>query len=524
MKQQYNDIIQQIIDADPSLKGHEDELRRIIQKMKDIRPSLVPDEEFIAYAKAELQKKSVQKSNTSQFSFSYFLSLFSMKPFLYTVCGLLLGVLIMPLWQYNESVDDISVVKESPNKTQKIVPDSQLKNDDATEASVNIIPATNDEVLEFDGENAVAHETRAQSGGGYGGGGMDASMSSRMVMPPNHDITQKFDFVYEGEIPAIDDVQIVLERIKDNSPELVSSNNGIEFPFISLNAFENLEIENISYQQNKEFGYTFYYNTHDKSVNVQKNWKQWPNVYADCFTDACHEKLRLTEEDLLPNNEAIELAQNFLDSLGVDMSSYGQPEVDNQWRMHQPQPLTWVPDQISVVYPLQIEGKDVYQQWQGKSGIRVDIDIRHKKAASAYPIRDENFKEVRYAGVSQRVFEEMIESGGLVGGFPQPLDEEDEKEKLYLSDPQLVLIETSHYDDRTQESKQLFIPAFRFTVKDLPQDYEIRGNDDVLIPLVKGFSLHRSPIGIYKKGENENDGVPTERPMIEPALMNMQSE
>jgi hypothetical protein len=89
-------------------------------------------------------------------------------------------------------------------------------------------------------------------------------------------------------------------------------------------------------------------------VNIDANWEQWPQ--SKCTTEACYKNEQVKIGDIPADDVLIGIARDFVSEHGIDLSHYGDPEVDNSWKRDYERAtdtsLAYVPDTQRVVFPL----------------------------------------------------------------------------------------------------------------------------------------------------------------------------
>ena len=69
---------------------------------------------------------------------------------------------------------------------------------------------------------------------------------------------------------------------------------------------------------------------------------------------------QLSPDDLPTDEELIAIADNFLKEHGIKRENYGDPIVNKYWR--ETGMSDFVPDTLTIIYPLLINGKEVLDQ------------------------------------------------------------------------------------------------------------------------------------------------------------------
>jgi hypothetical protein len=231
-----------------------------------------------------------------------------------------------------------------------------------------------------------------------------------------------------------------------------------------------------------------------------------------CAGDAaCFANLRVKETDIPADSDLISVADAFLAEHNIDKSVYGEPEVGGSydWRiMYENSPDKanyYFPDAIDITYPLKVDGKNIYDEWNGtKQGITVSVNIKAKKVANLYGLTTQTYDASPYAMETDvKKLLAYAEQGGSSGYYYGP---EAKTVDLELGDPVSVYIR--YYDYKTSSNNEMLIPAYYFPINNPPKDTNFF-RKGIVVPLAKDILAERFPA----------DGVnpPVPMPLSEPA-------
>jgi hypothetical protein len=339
---------------------------------------------------------------------------------------------------------------------------------------------------------------------------MDSSISPEGkigIMPPYYET--RYEYVYAGEEFTIEEDRMeVYRRIKSmpNQSALNSLISGLDLSLLNLGAFQNLEMQSLSFLEDREYGLAVSISPNEGAVSIYENWQKWPNAYNDCRDENCYEANRLRIEQVPSDEEVIRLANDFVNQYGIDLSAYGDGEVDNRWRENyertEDKRMFYVPEYLSVVYPLLINDGKVHDSSGELDGLRINVNIRHLRASGAWNIVANNYEASEYEVVKDT--EKLIDLAEK-GGQNIYYGETSEVVKIEIGTPEVVYIK--HYQYKDNQSDELLIPALRFPIIDKPIDSYIWQNN-IVVPLVKE---------IFDERQAEPYLMP--RPMIEPMIM-----
>ena len=102
------------------------------------------------------------------------------------------------------------------------------------------------------------------------------------------------------------------------------------------------------------------------TINFYQNYNKWPQ--PKCDENSCTTPVPLTEKDIPTDDSLIALADAFLTKYSIDRSLYGSPVVSEEWRTDLARqqasgnPIN-IPEYYSVIYPIQLGGKNVYEEY-----------------------------------------------------------------------------------------------------------------------------------------------------------------
>lgn len=323
---------------------------------------------------------------------------------------------------------------------------------------------------------------------GMGSGGSEFSQEKMMIMP----ITN-YRFSYQGEPLDLSNISnTVYKRIKgQNGFAVAGLLSGLKIDTINLNSLTNLKATYLSLAEDKPFGLTASFDFNEDSVSLYSNWERWRNPERDnCQDETCWNRFRVKYEDIPEDSVAIAATTEFLNNLGVDLSHYGKPSVNNYWRQWYDQTEDkanyYFPETVSVTYPLLIEGQEVSNSSGEPDGLWVSYNILEKRVSDAGAFTPYNYEASEYTTEtnSDRLIG-LAEAGGWNQSgyyFDQGAEGvEVINKELGLGTPRTGLIRFWSYQNNI--SQELFAPALIFPVLNAPADYY--GSKNIVVPLTE---------------------------------------
>ncbi|MCX6744677.1 MAG: hypothetical protein NTX82_04095 [Candidatus Parcubacteria bacterium] len=469
-----NDIknfLEELYQLDPDLKNHEADLVKIISTMLQNKPDTKFDEQFKQRLRTELLAKIEElKKNKVKTGFWQNLKLWQGLSVASIAAVITLVVLLPSISRklaQTEQARESGVMGLEANVSQ--VSDNAF-GDLAPESAGLAAPSPSAGI----GSKMLSGLTSSLAPSGFGGGA--ATMDTKMIAPDFELISYKF--IYEGEEIKLADSELpVLKRIKgygtqDYSSWLKTLNLGL----IDATKFANLKVQHLGLAEDKDYGYIIDITPFEGSLNITENSQRWSYDYTNMS--------KLTLADIPADSELIALADEFLNKYKINLKSYDQPEVDNLWRTSYGQTVNkdeaYIPEIISIRYPLLVDNKTVFDQNGYKTGIFVNINVRKKMVSGVYSIFTQNYTSSKYAAETngQRI-KEIAENGGLSGG--QSFAEAQKTVEITLGTPTMQLMQ--YWQLEGNQNNELLAPAYVFPVENVSGgDYS---GKYVVVPLIK---------------------------------------
>lgn len=446
-------IVDELIELEPTLIEHRAILEKNVAAILAAKPDVKITPAFTQKLLRDLQTVIASSSqSTSQ--------PFTMKNFFFAVGGALVASLALFVTVINP-----------------VVPFDQF---------------TSDETVTMDGKGLP----RPQSGGG-GGGGM-AMQESKMIAPGEPNPYKTVTYNYSGELTLPDSKDLTAFRrtpLKSSSKAELLTGTFVD-DLINIGALKSLSVVsvNLSESGDEPLMVNVDFNDGNVSINRQINYANRPD--SQCRDEACYERYRLKERDMISDSRAIEIAEEFLKKLGVDTSSYGEPVMQDEWRMWLEREADksnfYYPEQLTVTYPYLVNGSPVYDEWGNANGMTINVDVRLRAAIGLWGLRTMNLVQQDMRAVTNpEALTDLIRTGGVQFVMPQPT----ETTEATLGAPELVYMSYYHWDQEEQVGYETYYPALSFPITVLPTDtYEFR--KAVVVPLAQDYiDMHKEEMG-----------------------------
>lgn len=481
-------ILKDLYALDASLAAHEEELIKIITHLIKTKPDTKFNEAFALTLREKLvQKNILKKENKKNAPLKLFNFTFMKKPiFAFTIAVLFVFLLIPALFLLTQY--------HAPQKNSR-------KNTATNEKNINLatlkITSQGQHAFSINPDTSAAGPSSAPDGRGAGGTNIapnataDSALSAKAaagfapgIMPP----TISYKFNYKGEDLKLDGEEMgVLKRTKneDASYELAKTFLSLNIGLVDMSNFKNLRLQNISLIEDRDFGYSLYLNLDEGIITIAENWQKWQSGTEKCRDQKCFDDMRLKLSDVPDGDTIIKIADNFIKEYGIDMSNYGQPEIDDTWRAYyEKDPNIYIPEAISVKYPLIINNKIVYDESGSKYGLMVNVNIRQMKASGIWNLTTQNYQSSSYEteADSAKIIG-MAEKGGWRNTIYYLMADQEEPKELSLSTPELAYVKIWNYENNKTE--ELIVPALIFPIADVTGNEPYLNRKNIIVPLIK---------------------------------------
>lgn len=490
-----------LYEIDPSLREHETELLPLIEQLLASDPGIAPDKDFVAALQVSLREHATTLSSGGTRKSSLWNNL------LYTLGGMATAtaafVIGFAAWQNAIAPSNTNLAPQAP-------------------AAANSSPLFAYQVSEegpgaFGSLSGAGQMARNQGGGGGGGVAMATSNPAPVVAMEDTSVGEGADakmiapwpmvrwkYVFEGELPELQSAVDVYKRTPDAKriplSGLISSLN---LGMIDLASFTGMNVQSVSFTQDRDYGYQLYVDLQNAQVSLNAQWDKWP--MGQCQDDACWQRMRVKESDLLADARLIEISKAFLTEHGIDLSHYGEPTVDNAWRREYERmtdkSMAYIPDTQRVIFPLLVDGDAVYDQGGMPTGLSVGVHVKEERVMDVYGIGDRSYAKSSYAGVTdETAIQKFL---GSVDNYPIGImyregdtgsAPKEETATVTLGEPTLAL--ATYYTYKNGTNDELLVPSLVFPVKSVSGTDTVLYRSNVVIPLAKQIFDEQNQMGL----------------------------
>ena len=345
--------------------------------------------------------------------------------------------------------------------------------------------------------NSLSSKEVAISQGVYGAGDISTTVSDSKIAPIDSQVL-KYNYKYEGGDFSLfpSEVQVYKKVNPDLSKELVGELKDKDISLFNINNLNNIGINNMTIFEDRDYGYYFYLGLIDGSFSIYKNWDRWPISNSTVACDSkglCYSDNGLTVENIPSDEEILEISNNFLADYGISLKNYGSGEVQKSWFNNYllSSARTYIPETMTIVYPLVIDGLTVYEQSGNKYGLTVEIDIREKKVSGVYNLMYQYFESSSY--ITENNIENIVtkaEQGGLYSDYYYGDQSKVDSLDINIKSASLGLIRTWQYDNNTRKSFELYVPAYIFPITTETSSIY---RENIVVPALEDFFSNNIP-------------------------------
>jgi len=536
MNPEIKKMLEDLYRLEPGLKAQEPALLKLIDELMASRPDTGFDEEFRERLRARLLREFPTAAQPAKFRL---LDLFTGRNRLvFAVGGALLGVLLVAL---------VVMPSKGPAKVS-----SQLASAPSEAIGLSGGPAVRPVAAHAFGslsgaakqESGISRQAAGATGSaegafapapsavgdqsassmslgsskmavGLGGGGGAAAMMAEPGLMPAYRPTV-YHFKYSGQLDLKDAQVAVLKRENTLNTKLLAGIIGrVDLGLMDLGKLQNLNVQSVSLVEDRDHGYWININFDDGSVTLSQNWPKWQQPAADCRPGLDCQPPRLRLEDMPSDDDVIRIADAFVKDMGISTADYGQPTADGSWRQYYETADSkadyWFPDQVTVIYPLLVQGKKVYNSDGRPAGMMVGVDVRSRRVANVSPLYSQNYASSDYEAETDAAKVAAVIAKGGIMPFYQGDGADAKVVEVELGAPEQAYYYSWSYANGLAEN--ILVPALVFPIVNRPADQGLY-LEQVVVPLAKEL-LEQDQNGgaiLYMKGAVPPTPLPAETP------------
>lgn len=516
MKKNIQAFLNELYAIDPSLKEKEAQLEKIIATMTALSPDVKMDENFKTNLRLQIAQ-TIQSEKLKNYQVSSKPNLLQIISYVFGWVGVAaFGFFIFqdqfisnkivqtPVTEESQTVQFKStVVQAQANSFWKLntlwidgnakgwavremanvasIAGDVAVSAPAPESAPQALPASEMAVSDLKTENIDIAEAPPSDGNMRSSKMMIAWDAMIAPVDPNY-VPEVYRYTFSGSLDLEIPQNLTVykkDTTKTDTSSLVNILKGVNFNWVDLGNFSNLALSNISLNENKDFGYSLYMDFDGGNLSLSKNWTKWPQVNFE----------EIQKAPVIQEDEAKKIASDFLKQYNIDLSSYGNPVIEQNYMMALAKMSARIaPDFYTptptVIYPLVIDGKEVKEEYGQYAWVRIEIDAQSKKVSSINGMSVATYIASQYQ-VENNV-ENILKVANVWGryGFYDMGTDNVKITNIALKNPKLTYINTYNYKNNIQE--QFVIPAIIFEVEK-PENTEYFYQETITVPLLKDF-------------------------------------
>jgi len=326
-------------------------------------------------------------------------------------------------------------------------------------------------------------------------------LDGKMIAPVD---LVKYNYIYVGEDFSLlpEEVEVYRKITPDLSKEFSNLFSGKKISFFDLKKFSDISINNLTINEDRDYGYSIYLGLQEGNFSIYKNWQKWPSLDRACAMaedlTSCYEQNRLTVGDVLPDQEILNISNKFLADYDINLDNYADGVVQKSWLKYyianNSEQSIYIPESVSVIYPLKINGVMVYEEYGNFSGLTVEVDMKERRVSGLYGLSYQYYESSLYDTETDR--DAIIKIVNQGGRYPDYLYYEKEDYKnidIEVGTPSLGLVKIWQYNDNYSKGYEVFVPAYIFPVVS-ESESSYFNKENIVVPAVKDFFIRGSEI------------------------------
>lgn len=479
MDNQIQNILKDLYELEPNLHKRERELVKIVHEIMSLKPDTKFDDAFRQQLRMRLMAQA-DRQETKPSLFDRLINAATMKKLNYAI-GMVAVLAII-------AASALYVKDQDGNNLSVFTP------------GVKITKA---------GEAAFGQLNNVQSSGGMGGGGggnsalgsaapqadASAKSSESLTIAPDGRggsmpyVPTNYKYVYKGEALDLSLNKLeVLKKQKGNAASMQSMLSSLNLGLINLLSFGNAKLQNATFAQEGPEGYQITVDTLNGSISIYGGYQTIMSSEPGCARDGdkCMAPAPVKISDIWADEVLFGITNQFIQEHNISLEAYGAPEVRDEWRMQYElaadKANIYIPDIVTVVYPLKLEDKEVFDEGGNKTGLMIGVNVRTSKVTSVYDLSLQNYESSSYeAETNMERIMKLVAQGGMYG-WSDPAAKK--TVEIELGEPRIEYVKMWNYNNNLTE--ELLVPSLIFPVVQQPsQDPNFYYRKAVVIPLTK---------------------------------------
>lgn len=471
-------LLAELYEIDPDLKQHHTALLPLVEELLKHKPNTTPSKAFVERLRKELRAKAAEHAAVPPTNIpaavparrASFLDLFR-GPVLAPALALLI---IAGAAGY--SLSNLQSDRPLFNPTPA--------NDTSSDLFAYSVTKTKDGAFGDLGTIGTPNQGVAYGRGGGGGGG-DARAVTNPVQPMSSGAEEdaskimiapemtRITYAFSGALELSEgDTVAVLKRQKNTRLPFEALGQAFNLGMIDLGSFPGRKVDTVMLTQEGEYGYMITLSLGEGMVSVSPNWQAWPHPEAGCKDEACFRRMQLKPQDVPADETLISIAKAFATEHKIDLSGYGEPVVDQQWKrdmeMMVDKSMAWVPESHRVIFPLLVEGEEVVDEAGNPTGLSLSVNIRAKKVSDMWNLTNRQFVRSDYAAVtdSAKILDYLQR---VDAPYYDPMPRTNVKDVTVTLGAPTKGYATFFRTDEKGMTDELLIPSLLFPIQNVPE-------------------------------------------------------
>jgi hypothetical protein len=501
-QEQLQAVLADIYVIDASLRQYEAELEKIIQQIVEFKPEANFDENFRQQLKNALLEKAGKLQAVPKRVFG---SLIFGGKFSYAMAGVLaLAIIVVGAGYFAQKQGVFSfqfkkLINFQPSQQSSLFKRIALKDGafgNLISTSSSMSAPTGEKAFDSSGiGGGVAMGSAPKVGSAVSEPAVIGRGGDGMVMPMFY-----YRYAYKGEpLNLAENTIEVLRRVGFNQDASGFGSLLGGLGAIDIGSFSNLKVQNINLAEDRDRGYILSCNIEEGRIDIWQNWFKWPQAYAVCQGETvCLDQKRLEVSDVPSDEQIINIAKDFVQTHGINLSVYGDPFVVDNWRAAyaaaEDKSQFYIFEETTVTFPLKVNGQDVYDESGNKTGINVSINLRERNVSGASSITSQAYEASNYAAeIDASKILQVVEQGGVWGYGYYPSDyqlpEGMRQLTVEVGTPERGYLLTLNYNNN--QTNYLLVPALIFPIIKTPDGQNYYYQKNIIVPLAKDLLANR---------------------------------
>lgn len=306
-------------------------------------------------------------------------------------------------------------------------------------------------------------------------------MLSKMIAPAENYTPQvyRYNFSWSLKLDLKSSMPVYKRDNKKVDSEVFAKNIwNMSFAWVWVSNFSNIWVSNITLNEDKDYWYNIFIDFDNSNLSINKNYSKWPeSTYVEW-----------EQQVFLEENEIIKIAYDFLNTHKIDLSKYGEPQIDKTYIMNFAKYNSskimpaYAQNNTTVVFPLIVDWNEIIEEWWQQAWVRIDIDLKIKKVISLNWLSVDNYLKSYYKTETNTNNILNVANKGWRFGFNDYGTGAIDYIDVNINNPQIKYVHTYSYKDN--QSEQYLIPAIVFDVEN-PENNGNYFGDTIVIPLLK---------------------------------------